>query len=229
MPIELQSLIQTPPAFEMQPIFLGTVSPGAGNEASSLYGRFKSLEGGSARGAAARMAPVRFEAARPGSSAAPQAVPAAVPSVEESLFQNRARLKVMTSTVAMHLSDPTRQWLFDALDELLDPEVWHEEDALIDANSFGTYLRLLTYRRSVKRASLGVSNGGNLLAAWVAPGHRLTMEFLPSDQVRWALSHGSGELKELATGQCGLRRLPAVLSPYDATPWFVDNANADRR
>lgn len=227
MPIELENLIQTPRVFEIPPIFLGTVSPGAGTEASYLYGRFKSLEGLSIPGAAAQIQPVRLEAARPGSSAAPQTVPAAVPSIEESLFQNRARLKVMTSTVAMHLSDATRQWLFDALDELLDPEVWHEEDALIDVNSFGTYLRLLTHRRDVGRASLGVSNGGNLLAAWVTPDHRLTMEFLPSDQVRWALSHGTGELRELAAGQCGLRRLTAVLSPYDATTWFGD-ADANR-
>jgi hypothetical protein len=115
------------------------------------------------------------------------------------------------------------------LDELLDPEIWHEEDALLDANSFGTYLRLLTYQRKVKRASHGVSNAGNLLTAWVADGHRLTMEFLASDQVRWALSHGTGEFRELAAGQCGLRRLTAVLSPYDATAWFVDDADADPR
>jgi len=229
MPIELADLLQAPPAFEMRPAFLFPTSPGAGKEAGQVYGQLKSLEGISPYSGSIAVAPLRFEAMRGQPIRAPRTLPAKVPSTEEALFQNRARLKIMTSTVAMHLTDLTRGWLFEALDELLNLEVWHEGDSVLDPNSFATYLRLLIYQRRVTRASLGIANSGNLLAAWVTPAHRLTMEFLASDQLRWALSCGEGESREVAAGLCGVRRLFAVLSPYNATGWFVEDANADRR
>jgi hypothetical protein len=229
MPSDLVGFLDAPPAFEMRPIFLGPVSPGTGVEANHLYGRLRSLEGIGPPSDAIRIAPVKLEAARTMPVGAPRTAPAAMPSMEDALFQNRARLKVMTSMVAMHLMEATRHWLFGALDELLSPEVWHEDDALLNPDSFGTYLRLLTYQRGVRPASLGVSNAGNLLAAWVTADHRLTMEFLASDQARWALSHETKELRESAAGQCGLRRLTAVLSPYNATAWFVEDAHANYR
>lgn len=229
MPAELAGRIEAPAAFGLRPIFGVPVSPGIGEEAGRLYQRLKSLEEVGAPSTAIRFAPIQFEAAKPAPIGAPRTVPAAVSSLKEALFKNCAQLKVMTSIVAMHLSEATRHWLFDALDGLLDPEVWHKDDTLLNPNSFGTYLRVLIYQRDVRPASLGVSNAGNLLAAWIGDDHRLTMEFLPSDQVRWALSHGLGADRELAAGQCMLKRLTAVLSPYDATAWFVEDAHANHR
>jgi hypothetical protein len=229
MPPDLGGILEAPAAFDMRPIFRGAVSPGIGEEASQLYERLKLLEGARAPSAGMRVAPVQFGAAKSKPIGSPRTTPAAAPSIEEALFKNRAQLKVMTSAVAMHLKEAARHWLFETLDELLGPEVWHEDDTLLNPNSFGTYLRLLTYQRGVRPASLGVSNAGNLLAAWVTDDHRLTMEFLASDQVRWALSHGTVETRELAAGQCALKRLAAVLSPYDATDWFAEDAHADHR
>lgn len=229
MPGELAAFVEAPAAFGPRPIFSVPVSPGIGEEAGRLYQRLKLLEEVGAPSTVIHIAPVQFEAARPAAIGTSRTAPAAVPSLEEALFKNRAQLKVMTSIVAMHFSEATRRWLFEALDELLNPESWHEDDTFLNPNSFGTYLRVLTYQRGVRPASLGVSNAGNLLAAWIGDDHRLTMEFLPSDQVRWALSHGTAETRELAAGQCALKRLTVVLSPYDAAAWFVEDAHANHR
>jgi hypothetical protein len=229
MPAELASLLGSPRAFEMRPTLPIAISPGAGKEASEVYGRLRLMEGiGLYSGSGGGIAPLRLEALRDLRLKTPRTVPARVPSGEQALFQNRARLKVMTSTVAMHLPQATRSWLFEALDDLLSVEMWHEEDALLNPSSFATYLRLLVYQGRVRRASLGISNIGNLLAAWMTATHRLTIEFFPSDRLRWALSCGDEETREVAAGQCGLRRLSPVLTPYDAIGWFVEDANADR-
>ena len=47
-------------------------------------------------------------------------LPALEDSLESSLFTNRATLKIITSQVAMHLTEEERKSLFFAIDRLLD-------------------------------------------------------------------------------------------------------------
>ena len=211
MPAELLNVHEAPSAFTTRLALPSLISPGAGKEALQIGSQLESIENIRSGVVAISPKPFQFKANGRGSPQARGTVPARPASLQETLFQTRARLKVMTSQVAMHLSEHTRTWLFTQLDDLLDPEVWHEDDTLVNPASYATYLRLLIYYGRVKVASLGISNIGNLLAAWLTLTGRLTMEFVASDHVRWALSCGEGEAREMAAGQCGVRRIDTVL------------------
>lgn len=227
MSVEQPQSLPATRAFSMWPTLPSFISPGAGKEAGQIFGQLQAIQNFRQPATAPGLTPVRFEPGGGVPAEAPRTFPTKPASIEEALFQNRARLKIMTSQVAMHLSEAVRGWLFSQLDWLLSPDSWHEDDILVRADSFFTFLRLLIFYRKVKFGSLGVSNAGHLLAAWLAEDHRLTMEFLPADQVRWAVSRGQGEARERAVGQCTVRRVSQVLMPYNAREWFIEDAGTD--
>jgi hypothetical protein len=123
-------------------------------------------------------------------------------TLESVLFDNRVRLKQLTSQLSMHLNDGQRRKLFSELDRLLDHGVWIEdEDSLVRDTSYRSFLRFITYYKKVKDPSLGVSDEGNIIAAWFNDSTRLTLEFRPRDRVLAVAyrSSGSGGDPEVLT------------------------------
>lgn len=142
-------------------------------------------------------------------------------SLSSSAFDRLISLKSATAEVAMHLTQAWRSGLFAQLDQLLDAEEWDVSDQLPSPASFRTFLRLITYLPIKKRPSLGATSAGNILAAWIRDRDRLTMEFQPDDHIRWSLSKQQAGERETASGHTMVRRLSAVLRPYDPELWFA--------
>jgi len=141
---------------------------------------------------------------------------------ERKLFDNRAELKIVTSQVSMHLSKDQRDDLFQQLDELLDIEAWGDDSSLISPQSYRTFLRFLIYWRGVRRPALTVSSAGNLMASWVQPGKRLTIEYMLNDIIR-AVVYKAGVAPEVTETNAYLgpiKRLDAVLEPFEAVIWY---------
>jgi hypothetical protein len=141
---------------------------------------------------------------------------------EGELFDNRAELKTVTSQVSMHLSREQREDLFKQLDELLDKEAWADDSSLISLQSYRTFLKFLIYWTDVRRPALLVTSAGNLMASWVQPGRRLTIEYLPADKIRAVLykvgqQPGSTETNAYVGP---IKRLDAILLPFDAVAWY---------
>lgn len=143
-------------------------------------------------------------------------------SLAERLYDALAEAKLLTSQVAMHFDQDWRTRLFAQLDDLLDVEEWHEDDEPIKGASFRTFLRMMIFQSPERRPGLGVSHRGNLIAAWTSGADRLTLEFSPSDMIRWVLScEIDGEL-ERAAGETPVRRFPEVVSAFHPERWFSD-------
>lgn len=109
-------------------------------------------------------------------------VPARDEGLEASLFRNRADVKILTSQVAMHLSNEERQALFSAIDWLLDHAEWEDESSQIDENAFRSYLRFMIFARPCRFPNLGVGPNGTLLVGWHKDEKSVHAEFLPEDQ-----------------------------------------------
>lgn len=147
---------------------------------------------------------------------------AADKSLPEKLFDALAEVKLLTAKVAMHLDTHWRSRIFEQLDDLLDPDDWHEDDEPINASSFESFLRMIVFHSPSRRPGFGVSIRGHLIAAWTTGLDRLTTEFLPNGTVRWVLSCEVDGVMERAAGETPVRRLMDVLAPYRPTRWFAD-------
>jgi hypothetical protein len=140
--------------------------------------------------------------------------------VDEQLYESLAQAKVLTAQVAMHLERSWRSRLFKQLDDLLNPEDWHGGDIPIEAGSFATFLRMIIHVAPKRRPGLGISNEGNLIAAWTSGSDRLTLEFRPHDGVRWMVTCDVDGERERAAGDTSVARLPEVLASYRPDRWF---------
>jgi hypothetical protein len=103
-------------------------------------------------------------------------------SLEEVLFDNAAALKIAFAEIAMYLSPEWRRVIFKQLDRLLDPASWEDESALIARAPFMTFLRFVIYAAPTRFPSLGVSQKGHILAAWLCPPQQIAVEFLADDK-----------------------------------------------
>ena len=143
-------------------------------------------------------------------------------ALSERLFNALAVARVSVSKIAMHMNAEWRSGLFYQLDELLSEEDWFEDDAVLNGSSFATFLRVVLYLRIQRRPGLGISDRGNLIAAWDSGPNRLTIEYFPEDVCRWILSCRFDAGVERSSGQTVIARLPEVLSPYSPDQWFTD-------
>ena len=141
-------------------------------------------------------------------------------SLPEALFDVRSALKVKTAEVAMHLDASWRELLFRQLDNLHEVEEWDDRDHLTEMASFVTFLRMILHIHPEKKPGIGLTDAGHLVAAWAHENNRLTIECLPSDQVRWALVRWIEDERESAAGSTSLQRLVSALAPYDMAGWF---------
>jgi hypothetical protein len=149
-------------------------------------------------------------------------------SVAERLFDALSRVKRLTAMVAMHLDAAWRKSLFSQLDGLHDPTEWELDDEPIREASFATFLKAIVEIKPERRPGLGLSKAGHLVAAWTTGRERLTIEFLPNDQVRWVLSrYYDDEEPVRIAGQMAVSRLVDQLAPYEPARWFCRESKSD--
>lgn len=141
-------------------------------------------------------------------------------ALEAALRDSRASFKVLVSRVSMHLGISWLQKLFTQIDSLLDVEEWDTSDPVPSAETARTFIRLLLAMRVSRKPGLGVSNSGNLVAAWTTGPNRLTVECLPHDRVRWVLARMIEGEMERAAGDGKIERLREILTPFDPAVWF---------
>ena len=141
-------------------------------------------------------------------------------TLQEKLFDATAEVKILTSQVAMHLDCEWRNKLFSQLDSIHDPAEWVVGDQPVRQASFATFLKAIVQLRPQRRPGLGLTYGGNLIAAWTKGLDRLTIEFLPSDRVRWVIARHYDDETERFAGQSAVSRLSEGLAPYHPESWF---------
>lgn len=142
-------------------------------------------------------------------------------TLESRAFDALAGAKVLTAQVAMHLDEGVRNRLFRQLDSLHEIDQWEEGDEPLDQSSFQTFLKALLTIRPERRPGLGLSQAGNLIASWTTGRDRLTIEFLPNDQVSWVLARydETGEPARYAS-QTSVSLLVEGLAPHRPEHWF---------
>jgi hypothetical protein len=141
--------------------------------------------------------------------------------LEHQIFDALAQVKILTSQVAMHLDSEWRAKLFRQLDSLHDIAEWEPGDEPIQKGSFATFLRAMLSINPKRRPGLGLSQAGNLVAAWTTNDDQLTIEFLTHDRVRWVLSRRlDADTLERFAGETRADLLSARLSEYNPDHWF---------
>jgi hypothetical protein len=144
--------------------------------------------------------------------------------LELRLFDALAAAKILASQVAMHLDQNWRNELFHQIDSLHDPAEWETDDQPLRGESFSTFLKAVLSIKPERRPGFGLSVEGNLIAAWTTGHDRLTIEFLPSDRVRWVLSRKAEGDTERFAGETGVGRLFSGLKNFNVEHWFDDAA-----
>nr|WP_299503202.1 hypothetical protein [uncultured Rhizobium sp.] len=140
--------------------------------------------------------------------------------LEIALKGSRTSFKVLVSRVSMHLGVSWLEKLFAQIDSLLDVDEWDASDPVPNTETARTFIRLLLAMKVSRRPGLGVSNSGNIVAAWTAGPNRLTVECLPNDRVRWVLARVTDGETERAAGDGKIERLREILGPYTPAVWF---------
>jgi len=141
-------------------------------------------------------------------------------SLQEHLFDALAEVKIMTAQIAMHLDIKWRDRLFHQLDALHDPTEWGDGEQPIQKSSFSGFIKAMLSMNPQRRPGLGLSDTGNLIAAWTTGRDKLTIEFLPSERVRWVLSRlRDGEMERFA-GETSVARLEEGLMSHSPEHWF---------
>jgi hypothetical protein len=102
--------------------------------------------------------------------------------LEAELFEARARLKLLTSQVAMHLKPEERRSLFGAIDRLLGLAEWEEDSVKFDEGAFRSFLRFTIYAHPRRIPSVGIGPDGALLTGWHCKEDSVHVEFLAGDQ-----------------------------------------------
>jgi hypothetical protein len=143
-------------------------------------------------------------------------------SLDETLFDATAAVKVLSSRVAMHLDKDRRNRIFKQIDSMHDIGEWDDEDKPIKDSSFESFLKAILLISPQRHPGLGLSNEGNLIASWGSNQDRLVAEFLPKDLVRFVLSRVVEDETERASGQTTVERLYDCLMPYQPDHWFAN-------
>jgi hypothetical protein len=114
-------------------------------------------------------------------------------ALEGQLFDARGSAKQIAAGLSMHLSGEWRGSIYRQIDSLLDAAEWQIGDGLLDQDSMRTFLRFVIFADVTAVPSLGMTNAGNLLAAWRQGTRRLTMEFQAGDRCHLLISHVLGD------------------------------------
>jgi hypothetical protein len=154
-------------------------------------------------------------------------------SIDERLFEALAEVKILTSKIAMHLDRDWRNKLFAQLDRMHVAAEWDEEDELLNASSFETFLQTWFVLKPKRNPGFGISVRGYLLASWVSEDSQLSLEFFPNGRVSWVVSipadipsadeNLTTSPRERACGQTHLASLLSRLEPYDPQRWLAND------
>jgi hypothetical protein len=146
-------------------------------------------------------------------------------SIEETLFDACADVKIATSQVSMHLDRAAIKKIFHQIDLMHNVNEWNIDEQVINVNSYKSFLKWFLFVNPTKGPGLGLSHQGNLVAAWMNKLDRLILEFYPNEQAKWMIkSENNGEI-ETGSGQSSILRLPKVLAPYEVkTNFFQVNS-----
>jgi hypothetical protein len=142
-------------------------------------------------------------------------------ALEIRVFDALAGAKISTAQVAMHFEQEFRDRLFRQLDSLHETDQWEEGDEPLNQLSFQTFLKAILTVRPERRPGLGLSQTGNLIAAWTTARDRLTIEFLPNDRVSWVLArYDDTDEPARFAGQTSVSELVEGLAPHRPEHWF---------
>ena len=141
-------------------------------------------------------------------------------SVEERLFDSLAVFKAHIAQVAMHMDNDWRHRLFGQLDDMMAAEDWDPRDLPPSLQSFATFLRTMLFLSPEKRPGLALTGAGHITGSWTDRDRRLTVEFLPHDNVRWVVSYRHGLETETFAGSVKSERLWHSLTAYSPSRWF---------
>jgi len=142
------------------------------------------------------------------------------PTIEEVLFDARADIKVLTSTLSMHLDDAFRKSLFEQVDLIHDPDDWDETDSPINSDAFKSFIRWYILNSPGVKPGYGLSSTGNIISMWFDNKDKLLIEFFPYDKARWLVSKVVDDEFERASGTTKISRLFDVLAPYTPNEFF---------
>jgi len=141
-------------------------------------------------------------------------------TLEEGLFDAKAKAKILISRVSMYIDKDWRERLFHQIDNLHDIENWEDDDKPVIAESFQTFLRWYLIAKPENPPGFGLSYTGNLVAAWVVGDDKLILEFSPNDYIKWMISKHYEDEIERATGVVKSSRLSNALMPYEPQIWL---------
>lgn len=142
-------------------------------------------------------------------------------SLEVTLFDVKAELKIITSEVSMHIDSILREKLFKQIDRIHDPDEWEDNDLPMNPTSYRNFITGLVKISPKRGPGLGVSVAGNVVAAWMDGESRLILEFA-KDSVIWVVSRRINGEEEFVSGKTNLKRLYANLKPNVANDHFFD-------
>jgi hypothetical protein len=121
----------------------------------------------------------------------------------------------------VHLEQEFQDRLFRQLDSLHETDQWEEGDQPLNRSSFQTFLKAILTIRPERMPGLGLSQVGNLIAAWTTARDRLTIEFFPNDRISWVLArYHDNDDADRSAGQTNVSELVECLAPYRPEHWF---------
>ncbi len=128
-------------------------------------------------------------------------------------------LKVLLGQYAMHMASADRSLLIETLNDLLDPEEWHDDDVVPKVESFQAFLKWALYSHWHSYTSLGFSHSGNLLVAWRRGADRVTAEMFDNQEIKWTVTTTIEGKREIAAGRCQLSRFPSAILSHLPNSW----------
>jgi hypothetical protein len=142
-------------------------------------------------------------------------------ALEEKLFDAKAEAKVLTSYVSMYLRQGWRDKFFAQLDDLLDADGWDKRDQPLQKKSFDTFLKAICDLSPTVRPGLGLTYGGNLIAAWTTRSNdRLTLEFEQDGSVQMIVTRFHDNEPEIFSGRVKVARLKSTLHDFKCQTWI---------
>lgn len=146
--------------------------------------------------------------------------PTQVTSLAEVLFDVSAYAKIQISQVSMHINEDFKNSLFRQIDNLLDSDEWDPDDKLMQRDSFKWFLKAILDLAPEKSPSLGISNKGNVLSAWVKERNKLILEFFPSGLAQWSITTRTDEFEEFSSARVSVQLLKEKLAKFNTDFWF---------
>jgi hypothetical protein len=114
------------------------------------------------------------------------------PTIEERLSNALTQAKTVIAHGVRDLGEERARDFRARLTELLNPEDWDDDDAILQAASTQTMIKAVIATGS-PALGLTLTSTGNLISTWTVDGRTVRIEALPSGQVSWAIIDKQGD------------------------------------